>query len=47
MKKHPTQQHKSRPGLSQDEVDELKQAFDLFDTEGVGRIDPRYRYSVK
>merc|ERR1711976_222334 len=30
-----------RPGLSQDEVDEIKQAFDLFDTNGNGRIDPK------
>ena len=30
-----------RPGLSQDEVDEIKQAFDLFDTNGTGRIDPK------
>ena len=30
-----------RPGLSQDEVDEIRQAFDLFDTNGTGRIDPK------
>ncbi len=30
-----------RPGLSNDEVDEIKQAFDLFDTNGNGRIDPK------
>ena len=30
-----------RPGLSQDEVDEIKQAFDLFDTNQTGKIDPK------
>lgn len=38
-----TQENKKveRPGLSQDEVDEIRQAFDLFDTNGTGRIDPK------
>jgi len=30
-----------RPGLSQDEVDEIRQAFDLFDTQQTGKIDPK------
>ncbi len=30
-----------RPGLSNDEVDEIRQAFELFDTNGTGRIDPK------
>ena len=30
-----------RPGLSQDEVDEIKQAFDLFDTNQSGTIDAK------
>ncbi len=30
-----------RPGLSNEEVDEIRQAFDLFDTNGSGKIDPR------
>ena len=30
-----------RPGLSTEEVDEIKQAFDLFDTNGTGIIDPK------
>lgn len=30
-----------RPGLSTDEVDEIKQAFDLFDTNQQGKIDPK------
>ena len=30
-----------RPGLSSEEVDEIKQAFDLFDTNGTGKIDPK------
>ena len=29
------------PGLSTEEVDEIKQAFDLFDTNGTGKIDPK------
>ena len=30
-----------RPGLTVDEVEEIKEAFDLFDTDGSGTIDPR------
>lgn len=30
-----------RPGLTDDEVEELRQAFDLFDTDGSGTIDPK------
>ncbi len=30
-----------RPGLSEDEIMEIKEAFDLFDTDGGGTIDPR------
>ena len=29
-----------RPGLSQEEISELKEAFNLFDTDGSGTIDP-------
>ena len=36
-----TQKKVERPGLSQDEVDEIRQAFDLFDTNGTGKIDPK------
>lgn len=28
-------------GLTRDEVDEIRQAFDLFDTYGTGKIDPK------
>jgi centrin-1 len=28
-------------GLTRDEVDEIRQAFELFDTNGTGRIDPK------
>ena len=28
-------------GLTQDEIDEIRQAFDLFDTNGTGKIDPK------
>ena len=30
-----------RPGLSQDEVEEIRTAFELFDTNQSGRIDPK------
>ena len=30
----------TRPGLSEDEVLEIKEAFDLFDSDGGGTIDP-------
>ena len=29
-----------RPGLSSEEVEEIKQAFYLFDTNDTGKIDP-------
>ena len=31
----------ARNGLSDDEVDELRQAFELFDTKNTGKIDPK------
>jgi len=31
----------SRPGLTEDEIEELREAFNLFDTEATGKIDPR------
>ena len=30
----------SRPGLTEDEVEEIKQVFDSLDLEGLGYIDP-------
>jgi Ca2+-binding EF-hand superfamily protein len=30
-----------RPGLTEDEIEELREAFNLFDTEATGKIDPR------
>jgi centrin-1 len=30
-----------RPGLIEDEIIEIKEAFDLFDTEGNGYVDAR------
>ena len=30
-----------RPGLMVDEVEEMKEAFDLFDMDGTGRVAPR------
>lgn len=34
-----------RPGLTEEEVIEIKEAFDLFDTDGGGTIDPKCLYS--
>ena len=34
-----------KPGLGEDEVLEIKEAFDLFDIEGNGSIDPRCIYA--
>jgi len=30
-----------RPGLTEDEIDEIREAFNLFDTDGSGMIDPK------
>ena len=30
-----------RPGLTEDEIEEIKEAFNLFDTDGSGAIDPK------
>ena len=30
-----------RPGLTEDEIEEIKEAFDLFDTDSSGAIDPK------
>ena len=30
-----------RPGLTEDEIEQLREAFNLFDTEATGKIDPR------
>ena len=30
-----------RPGLSLDEIEEIKEAFDLFDTDGSGTVEPK------
>ena len=31
----------NRPGLTEDEIDEIREAFNLFDNEGTGLIDPK------
>mmetsp|Transcript_29011 Transcript_29011/g.35322 ORF Transcript_29011/g.35322 Transcript_29011/m.35322 type:complete len:181 (+) Transcript_29011:121-663(+) len=31
----------SRPGLTEEEIDEIREAFNLFDTDGSGTIDPK------
>ena len=32
---------KERPGLTEEEIEEIREAFAMFDTEGSGTIDPR------
>lgn len=27
--------------MTEDEIEEIREAFNLFDTEGTGRVDPR------
>lgn len=39
--KGPAKGKVSRPGLTEDECEELREAFNLFDTEATGKIDPR------
>ena len=38
--KRPTKTYE-RPGLSEDEIEEIREAFNLFDTDGSGTIDPK------
>ena len=40
--KGPAKKKIERPGLTEDEIEELREAFNLFDTEATGKIDPRY-----
>jgi centrin-1 len=37
----PTKKIIERPGLSEEEISEIREAFDLFDTDGSGTIDPK------
>jgi hypothetical protein len=39
--KAPPRKKVERPGLTEDEIEELREAFNLFDTEATGKIDPR------
>lgn len=39
--KGPGKKKIERPGLTEDEIEELREAFNLFDTEATGKIDPR------
>ena len=39
--KSPIQKLAERPGLTEDEIEEIREAFNLFDTEGTGYIDPK------
>ena len=38
--KRPTKTYE-RPGLSEEEIEEIREAFNLFDTDGSGTIDPK------
>ena len=33
-----------RPGLTEDEIEEIREAFNLFDTENTGKIDPKVNF---
>lgn len=33
-----------RAGLNEDEIEEIREAFNLFDTENTGKIDPKVFY---
>ena len=37
----PAKKKVERPGLTEDEIEELREAFNLFDTEATNKIDPR------
>lgn len=37
----PAKKKVERPGLTEDEIEELREAFNLFDTEATGKIDPK------
>jgi hypothetical protein len=39
--KGPAKKKIERPGLTEDEIEELREAFNLFDTEATNKIDPR------
>eukprot|EP00831_Metopus_contortus_P075051 TRINITY_DN6865_c0_g2_i1.p2 TRINITY_DN6865_c0_g2~~TRINITY_DN6865_c0_g2_i1.p2 ORF type:complete len:229 (-),score=71.03 TRINITY_DN6865_c0_g2_i1:64-672(-) len=39
--KSPMMKRADKPGLTEDEIEEIREAFNLFDTEGVGYIDPK------
>ena len=40
--KSPIQKKVEKPaGLTEDEIEEIREAFNLFDTEGIGYIDPK------
>jgi len=41
MKQSAEKQNISRPGLSEEDVEEIREAFNLFDTDGSGTIDPK------
>lgn len=32
-----------RAGLNEDEIEEIRESFSLFDTENTGKIDPKVR----
>lgn len=36
----PNNKKKERPGLTEEEIDEIREAFNMFDTQGNGTIDP-------
>lgn len=35
-----------RAGLNEDEIEEIREAFNLFDTENTGKIDPKVNFKI-
>ena len=40
-KKRGNRRNYQRTGLTEDEIEEIREAFNLFDTDGSGTIDPK------
>ena len=40
-RKRNQKQNLSKPGLTEDEIEEIREAFSMFDTNGSGTIDPK------
>ena len=41
IQKKPTKGKTEKPGLTEEEIEEIREAFSMFDTDGSGKIDPK------